>query len=302
MGTADTFGKAYQKAQMSVGKPIPLSGTAIVDMPVAGYEDFFDVKEMGDFDGEEAIKEALHDGDIDLVLSRNRDVLEVCVEETITYFSTIESAQAALEAIRAQDEPLDVESVDDRPKMQEYWGQPKEREDLRSQIATLREIAEEGYLEALAGADSSDVVTALDTVLGTIDDSVLLLGTAEEGELDDVKGHLDKLGYNANVAASLPGEGEEATATYMMLSKFSILVDRDPSTRLTEVETAKAHNDVLARLVPADVERQETHLLGGHDVDADHIESFEFEDSPAEVLDDAIEWAESVVEGRTRSR
>ncbi|MFW5655077.1 MAG: hypothetical protein ACOCYW_05450, partial [Roseicyclus sp.] len=28
MGTADTFGKAYQKAQMAVSKPIPLEGTA----------------------------------------------------------------------------------------------------------------------------------------------------------------------------------------------------------------------------------------------------------------------------------
>lgn len=85
----------------------------------------------------------------------------------------------------------------------------------------------------------------------------------------------------------------------MMLSKFSILVDRDPSTRLTEVETAKAHNDVLARLVPADVERQSTHLLGGHEADdADHICVFEFDEDPSEVLDDAIEWAETVVESR----
>ncbi len=302
MGTADTFGKAYQKAQMSVGKAIPLEGTAIVDMPVAGFEEFFDVMEMEDFESEEAVKDALHDGEIDLVLSRNRDVLEVCVEETITYFSTIESAQAALEAIRSADEPLDVESVDDRKKLQEYWGQPKEREDLRSQIATLQDIASEGYLEALAGEDSDDVVTALDTVLETIDNSVLLLGTAEEAELDDLEAHLDDLGYNANAATDLPGEGEDATATYMMLSNFSILVDRDPSTRLTEVETAKAHNDVLARLVPADVERQETHLLGGHDVDAEHIESFEFEDSPIEVIDDAIEWAAGIVESRSTDR
>ncbi|WP_417750422.1 carbamoyl-phosphate synthase large subunit [Salinibaculum salinum] len=303
MGTADTFGKAYQKAQMCVGKAIPQEGTAVVDMPVAGFEEFFDVKTLDDYEDEQAVTEALHAGDIDLVLSRNRDVLEVCVEETITYFSTIESAQAALEAIRHSDEPLDVQSVGDRPKLQEYWGQPKEREDLRSQIATLREIASEGYLDALAGEESDDVIAALDTVLGTIDNSVVLLGTAEQGELDELEARLDDLGYNANVAADLPGDDEDATATYMMLSKFSLLVDRDPSTRLTEVETAKAHNDILARLVPAGVERQDTHLLGGHEADdADHIESFEFDESPMEVLDDAIEWAESVVESRESGR
>ena len=298
MGTADTFGKAYQKAQMCVGKPIPLEGTAIVDLPVAGFEEFFDVKSFEDFEDREAIKEALHAGDIDLVLSRDRDVLNVCVDETITYFSTIESAQAALEAIRHSDEPLDVEPVDARPKLREYWGQPKEREDLRSQIETLRGIADAGYLEELTGADADDVVGALDAVLEGIDSSVLLLGTGQQDELDALESRLDDLGYNANVAADLPGT-EDATETYMMLSRFSILVDRDPSARLSEVETAKAHSDVLARLVPANVERQETHLLGGHDVDADHIDSFEFEDSPEEVLDDAIEWAESVVDARS---
>jgi carbamoyl-phosphate synthase large subunit len=298
MGTADTFGKAYQKAQMCVGKAIPLEGTAIVDMPVAGFEEFFDVKGFDDFEDEAAIKQALHAGEVDLVLSRNRDVLEVCVEETITYFSTVESGQAALEAIRHSDEPLDVQSVGDRPKMQEYWGQPEEREDLRSQIATLRAIVEDGYLGDLTDTDSDDVLGALDSVVDTIDSSVLLLGTAGDDDFDALAGRLEDLGYDAHIVSDLPADTDDDVATYMMLSKFSILVDSDPSTRLTEVETAKAHNDILARLVPAGVERQQTHLLGGHDADADHIESFEYDEDPSEVIDDALEWAEGVVESR----
>ncbi|MHB9285407.1 carbamoyl-phosphate synthase large subunit [Halobacteriales archaeon Cl-PHB] len=303
MGTADTFGKAYQKAQMSVGKPIPLEGTAIVDLPVAGFEAFFEVKELEDYADLDAAKQAVHDGEVDLVLSRERDLLEVCVEETVTYFSTLESAQACLEAIRAKDEPLDVESVGDRPKMQEYWGQPKEREDLRSQIATLREIADGEYLEAL-GAEHDDLAEfadALDTVIDTIDSSVLVLGTGADEDLDALRASVADRGYDARVAADLPGDAadEDRVATYMMLSKFSVLVDRDPSARLTDVETAKAHHNVLARLVPSDVERQETHLLGGHnDENVDHIRDFEFEDDPSEVLDDAIEWAEGVIESR----
>lgn len=41
------------------------------------------------------------------------------------YFSTAEAARAALEARRHKDEPIDVQAVQDRPRMQEFWGQPK---------------------------------------------------------------------------------------------------------------------------------------------------------------------------------
>ncbi|MFB6184757.1 MAG: carbamoyl-phosphate synthase large subunit [Haloarculaceae archaeon] len=122
MGTAGSFGKAYQKAQMAVGKPIPLEGTAVVDLPVIGFEEHFDVKSFDDFEDTAAIETALRDGEIDLVVSRDRDVLEVCVEETITYFSTLESAEAALEAINSADQPMNVQNVSDRPKDVRQWG------------------------------------------------------------------------------------------------------------------------------------------------------------------------------------
>jgi carbamoyl-phosphate synthase large subunit len=119
MGTAATFGRAYDKAQSSTNKPIPDSGTAIVDFDVEGFEDVFEVT---DFDDR---VQAIQEGKVDLIVSRDRDALEAAVEEEITYFSTVPSAKAALEAIRAKDEPLDVESVSDRPRMQEWWGKPK---------------------------------------------------------------------------------------------------------------------------------------------------------------------------------
>ncbi|MBV0900608.1 carbamoyl-phosphate synthase large subunit [Haloarcula salina] len=122
MGTAGSFGKAYQKAQMCVGKPIPLSGTAIVDLPILGFEEHFDVQDFDDYEDTEAIIEAIQGGEIDLVVSRDRDVLEACVEETVTYFSTRESAEAALEAINSADQPLSVQAIDERPKTQREWG------------------------------------------------------------------------------------------------------------------------------------------------------------------------------------
>ncbi|MFB6202036.1 MAG: carbamoyl-phosphate synthase large subunit, partial [Halorhabdus sp.] len=123
MGTAGSFGKAYQKAQMAVGKPIPLSGTTLVDLPIRGFEEHFDTLEMDDFEDTAAVEQALRDGEIDIVVSRDRDILEVCVEESITYFSTIESGKAALEAIESSDEPLNVQDIASRPKTTRNWGE-----------------------------------------------------------------------------------------------------------------------------------------------------------------------------------
>jgi carbamoyl-phosphate synthase large subunit len=123
MGTAGSFGKAYQKAQMAVGKPIPRSGTAIVDLPVIGFEEHVETLDLeNDFESIEEAKQAISDGEVDIVLSRNRELLEVCVEETVTYFSTRESAEAALEAIESADQPLNVQDIASRPKDNREWG------------------------------------------------------------------------------------------------------------------------------------------------------------------------------------
>ncbi|WP_423750639.1 carbamoyl-phosphate synthase large subunit [Salinirarus marinus] len=131
MGTADTFGKAYEKAQSATSKPIPTSGTAVLDLTadefpdpdseaaadlVDGYAEFFDVREFDD------LHEAIRHGEVDLVVSRDRDALEVAVEEDVTYFSTYASARAALEGVRAHDEPIDVQAISDRPKLRTDWG------------------------------------------------------------------------------------------------------------------------------------------------------------------------------------
>ena len=140
MGTASTFGKAYDKAQDSIGKSIPSSGTAWVDLsdeefPAPdsndgaalrdGYDACFELAtfpDSGDDDDADALISALRQGEIDIVISRDREPLEVCVEEEITYFSTTASAFAALEAIDTKDDPIDVAPVSDRPTMANKWG------------------------------------------------------------------------------------------------------------------------------------------------------------------------------------
>lgn len=137
MGTAESFGRAYDKAQNATGKPIPSSGTAVVDLDddefpdadsvngqelIRGFSDYFDIVS---FDSEDAFIEAIRAGEIDLIVSRAKEPLQVAVEETVTYFSTYSSAKAALGAIRAKDEPLSVVAVSDRPTRHEFWGEPK---------------------------------------------------------------------------------------------------------------------------------------------------------------------------------
>jgi carbamoyl-phosphate synthase large subunit len=134
MGTARSFGKAYLKAQDAVGKPIPTEGTCIVDLETLrgmsqanedlsdireAAEHHFDVREKDRFDD---VIQAIQDGEVDFILSRDREILEVAVEETITYFSTVPSARAALEAIETKDEPLDVMSLQERPRERREWG------------------------------------------------------------------------------------------------------------------------------------------------------------------------------------
>jgi carbamoyl-phosphate synthase large subunit len=131
MGSADSFGKAYDKAQSATGKAIPESGTIALDLSdeifpdpdtdagealAAGFGEFFAFSDAVD------LVEAARAGEIDLIVSRDRDLLEVAVEEEITYFSTPASARAALEALGARDEPLDVVSIADRPKRVAEWG------------------------------------------------------------------------------------------------------------------------------------------------------------------------------------
>jgi carbamoyl-phosphate synthase large subunit len=134
MGTADTFGKAYDKAQSATNKPVPREGTVVVDLSAAefpasdseagqalrdGFAEFYDVVT---FDDTEAFRDAVRRGEVDLIVSRNRAALETAVEEDVTYFSTYASAQAALEARRHADDPIQVEAVSDRPKRVADWG------------------------------------------------------------------------------------------------------------------------------------------------------------------------------------
>jgi carbamoyl-phosphate synthase large subunit len=115
MGTASDFGTAYWKAQQAADNAVG-EGTAVVDLDVDGFENHFDVAAFDD------VPQAIREGKVDFVVSRDRDSLEMAVEEEIPYLSTVASAEAYVEALESFDGELEVASVTDRPKRQARWG------------------------------------------------------------------------------------------------------------------------------------------------------------------------------------
>ncbi|MFP8952825.1 carbamoyl-phosphate synthase large subunit [Natrialbaceae archaeon A-arb3/5] len=115
MGSASEFGTAYWKAQQAAYNAVS-EGTAVVDLDVDGFENHFDVAEFDD------VPQAIREGKVDFVVSRDRDSLEMAVEEEIPYLSTEASAEAYVEALESFDGELEVASVTDRPKHAEKWG------------------------------------------------------------------------------------------------------------------------------------------------------------------------------------
>ncbi|ELZ22046.1 carbamoyl-phosphate synthase large subunit [Natrinema limicola] len=115
MGTASDFGTAYWKSQQAADNAVS-EGTAVVDLDVDGFEQFFDVAEFDD------VPQAIRENEVDFIVSRDRDSLEMAVEEEIPYLSTVASAEAYVEALERFDGDLEVAAVTDRPKNVAEWG------------------------------------------------------------------------------------------------------------------------------------------------------------------------------------
>ncbi|WP_408957203.1 carbamoyl-phosphate synthase large subunit [Natrinema sp. 74] len=115
MGTASDFGTAYWKAQQAAGNAVS-EGTAVVDLDIDGFDNHFDVTEFDD------VPAAIREGNVDFIVSRDRDSLEMAVEEEIPYLSTEASAEAYVEALDSFEGDLEVAAVTDRPKGAAEWG------------------------------------------------------------------------------------------------------------------------------------------------------------------------------------
>jgi len=116
MGTARTFGKAYEKAQSAAGNPLPEDGVAVVGFDVDGFDDYYDVQSFDD------VPEAIRQNELDLYVGDDVDALQTAIEEELPYISTVASAEASLEALAHRADDLDVASVSSRPITNAKWG------------------------------------------------------------------------------------------------------------------------------------------------------------------------------------
>nr|WP_267641712.1 carbamoyl-phosphate synthase large subunit [Haloarchaeobius amylolyticus] len=119
MGTASDFGMAYWKSQQAASNAVE-EGTAVVDLDVDGYEEFF---EVAAFDDRER---ALMEGKVDLLVSDDLESLQTAVEEDVPYITTVASAEAYLDGLAAKDGDLEVMAVQDRPRTVGKWGTPEQ--------------------------------------------------------------------------------------------------------------------------------------------------------------------------------
>ena len=121
MGTHETFGRAYDKAQIAAGAAPPTEGTAVVeiDEPALreGFADHYDLHEPAD------TPEAIRAGEVDYLVSTDRASLRAAVDEELPYVSTVAGAEAVLTGLAHRDEELDTLAVTDRPQAGQRWGE-----------------------------------------------------------------------------------------------------------------------------------------------------------------------------------
>lgn len=138
----------------------------------------------------------------------------------------------------------------------------------------------------------------------TLENSVIVLGSYKDRwkqELEQVRDYLKTEGYDAALLEELPDHPmwsqQEKANFWTSAARFCIVIDRGPSGHLTEFEILKKNRTITALLRPK--QGGSTWMIGDEPlVDYNFIRIFKFENSPLEVLDEVVRWAESLVRER----
>jgi hypothetical protein len=123
-------------------------------------------------------------------------------------------------------------------------------------------------------------------------------------ELTQVRDALRLRGYDAQLIQNLPElammSNEEKVRLWTMASRYCVMVDRSASGHIAEFMILKEQRSILALLRP--LGSGSTFMIGDAAlVDINYIHIFEFKDSPIEVLDEAINWAEGLAKVRSEA-
>jgi len=130
--------------------------------------------------------------------------------------------------------------------------------------------------------------------------SVIVLGKygmPEEKELVIIRDYLISIGYEAYLLKELPESPnmtrEQKVKLYSMASRFCVMVDSKASGHLVEYPFIKDLPTFLCILRQG---RGSTSMIDYRDIKMNnYIESFQYEETPMEVIDKAVEWAENSI-------
>ena len=129
--------------------------------------------------------------------------------------------------------------------------------------------------------------------------SVIVFGKDSDAtnlaELHRVRDYLKTRNYEAYLLKELPEHplmsNEEKAKFWALASRFCVMVDREPSGHIAEYNYLKGERAVLVFMRPKG--KGSTYMIGDDGiVEVNHIKIFEFEDSPLQMLDAVIDWAE----------
>jgi len=128
-------------------------------------------------------------------------------------------------------------------------------------------------------------------------------GNNEINELNQVRDYLSK-NYDAYLLRELPEHPsmslEEKVRLWASASRFSVMVDREPSGHLVEYPYLKSSMAVLALLRPK--HRGSTAMIEDESANFPFIKIFTFRRSPFEVIDTAVTWAEDFLNKRAEAK
>ncbi|MDD4580727.1 MAG: hypothetical protein PHF80_08625 [Methanothrix sp.] len=187
------------------------------------------------------------------------------------------------------------------------------RDDINS-LQVFQQFIGQNILKSLTDIHNSEIGSFYEALSGRVHSfdlnkksGVIVLGKDSGSDLQEllqVRDYLRGKGYNAELIKELPEipmmSNEEKVRLWTLSSRFCVMVDRIPAGHLAEYQILKSQRSILALLRPVGV--GSTYMIGDDElIDLNFIKTFNFEQTPLDMLEDVIDWAEKFVSDRTRS-
>lgn len=165
----------------------------------------------------------------------------------------------------------------------------------------------EAFHNSEQGTYYSNQLKIYNTLSATKKESVIVLGKDTGTELSDliqVRDYLIGMGYDAHLIKDLPEPPmisiEEKVEFWCGASRFCVMIDKEPAGHIAEYVYLKNQRTILAFLRQKG--KGSTRMIGDVDqVDINYFKSFEFDNTPLEIIDLAVRWAEDHIRKRIKA-